>query len=126
MSTNRDVLKFDILLFTTTVALMIIGVFFIYSSGINSSGKSVSNEWIKQIIWVVSSIVLIIFFSLYDYAKFKLFSFYIYLVMVLLLILTLLFGKDVNGARSWLGIGPLRIQPAEFSKIAVIFYLGSF
>jgi len=126
MSANRDVLKFDILLFTTTIALMVIGVFFIYSSGVNSSGESVSNEWIKQIIWVVTSIAIIIFFSLYDYAKFKLVSFYIYLGMILVLIITLFWGIEINGARSWIGIGPFRLQPAEFSKIVVIFYLGSF
>lgn len=53
-------------------------------------------------------------------------SFYIYLIMVFLLLFTLFFGKYVNGARSWLGIGPFGIQPAEFSKIAVILYLGAF
>ncbi|MBI9099874.1 MAG: rod shape-determining protein RodA [Spirochaetaceae bacterium] len=126
MATNRDVLKFDIILFITTIALMVIGIFFIYSSGVNSAGISVSNEWIKQIIWVISSIVIIILFTIYDYAKFKLISFYIYIVMVLLLIFTLIFGNYVNGARSWLGIGPFGIQPGEFSKIALILYLGSF
>jgi len=123
---NRDVFKFDVLLFTTTIALMAIGIFFIYSSGVNSAGISVSNEWIKQIIWVVSSIVIIVLFSFYDYAKFKMISFYLYLVIVLLLLFTLLFGRYVNGARSWIGIGPFGIQPAEFSKIAVILYLGAF
>lgn len=126
MAGSRDVFKFDVLLFTTTLALMVIGIFFIYSSGVNSSGVSVSNEWIKQIIWVVTSIVLIIFLSFYDYAKFKLVSFYLYLVLVLLLLFTLIFGRYVNGARSWVGIGPFGIQPAEFSKIAVILYLGAF
>ncbi|MBB6479087.1 rod shape-determining protein RodA [Spirochaeta isovalerica] len=126
MAGNRDILKFDVILFATTLALMLIGIFFIYSSGVNSSGVSVSNEWIKQIIWVVSSLAIIIFFSLYDYARFKMVSFYIYLVMVILLLFTLFFGRYVNGARSWLGVGPFGIQPAEFSKIAVIFYLGAF
>ncbi|MBN2656512.1 MAG: rod shape-determining protein RodA [Spirochaetales bacterium] len=123
---NRDILKFDVILFATTLALMVIGIFFIYSSGVNSSGVSVSSEWIKQIIWGVSSLALIIFFSLYDYTRFKMVSLYIYLVLVLLLLFTLFFGRYVNGARSWLGIGPFGIQPAEFSKIAVIFYLGAF
>ncbi len=126
MGTNRDVLKFDIFLFLSTIALMVIGIFFIYSSGVNSSGENVSNEWIKQIIWVVTSIGIISFFAFYDYAKLKLISFYIYLSMCLILVFTLFFGKYVNGARSWLGFGPFGIQPAEFSKIAVILYLGSF
>lgn len=126
MAGNRDVFKFDVLLFTTTIALMVIGIFFIYSSGVNSSGVSVSNEWIRQIVWVVSSLIIIVFFSFYDYAKFKLLSFYIYLAIVLLLVFTLFFGKEANGARSWIGLGPFRLQPAEFSKIAVILYLGSF
>ncbi len=126
MATNRDVLKFDIFLFLSTITLMVIGVFFIYSSGVNSSGENVSNEWIKQIIWVVTSIGIIIFFAFYDYAKIKMISFYIYLAICLILIFTLVFGASVNKASSWIKIGPFSFQPAEFSKIAVILFLGSF
>lgn len=105
---------------------MIIGIFFIFSSGVNSAGVSVSSEWIKQIIWVVTSIALMVFFSFYDYSKFKTIAVWLYLGTMVLLLFTLFFGSLRNGARSWIGIGPFGIQPAEFSKIAVILYLAAF
>jgi len=42
----------------------------------------------------------------------------------LLLVITLLFGRVVNGARSWIGVGALGIQPSEFTKIATIVILA--
>ena len=45
----------------------------------------------------------------------------IYGVAVLLLGLTLLIGKNINGAKNWILIGPVSVQPSEFVKIALIF-----
>jgi rod shape determining protein RodA len=48
-----------------------------------------------------------------------------YLLTALLLVLTYLFGTEVNGARSWLYLGPLPgFQPSELAKIALILALG--
>jgi len=43
--------RFDYLLLMIVLTLVTFGIMFIYSSSINSSGVSVSNEYIKQIIW---------------------------------------------------------------------------
>ena len=45
----RKITNFDYLLFLAVVSLSFIGILFIYSSGINSSGNLVSKEYIKQI-----------------------------------------------------------------------------
>ena len=42
-----------------TVALVAIGVLFIYSSGVDSTGVSVSQEWIKQIVWAMTGFALL-------------------------------------------------------------------
>lgn len=41
-------------------------------------------------------------------------------VMILMLILTLVVGADINGAKRWIGIGPLNFQPAELAKMLMV------
>ena len=43
-----------------------------------------------------------------------------------ILLVAVLFGREVNGAKRWIGIGPFNIQPSEVFKLAAIFYLSSF
>lgn len=117
---------FDYILFFSVVILISIGISFIYSSGVNSSGISVSNEYVKQIIFASIGIFLMIGVSLFDYRKLEKFSFYFYIGFLAILVYTMIFGRYVNGARSWLGIGSFGIQPSEFGKIFFILYFASF
>ncbi|MEK9498559.1 cell division protein FtsW [Photorhabdus sp. P32] len=48
------------------------------------------------------------------------------LTSVILLLIVLVVGNSVNGASRWIAIGPLRIQPAELSKLALFCYLASY
>jgi rod shape determining protein RodA len=121
---DQSIFGFDILLFAATLALVSIGIAFIFSSGITSTGIIFSNEYIKQIIWAVTGIGLLIFFASFDYAVIRRWSLRIYLIFAGLLIFTLFLGRVVNGAKSWIGIGELGIQPSEFSKVVVILYLA--
>ena len=105
---------------------MLIGVFFIYSSGVSSTGIVFSNEYIKQIIWSCTGIALIVIIFFINWTRFEDFSLYIYLFFIVLLIATLFFGKVVNGSRSWLGPAGVGIQPSEFAKIGFILYLAYF
>lgn len=118
--------NYDIILISAVVILSIIGIFFIYSSAITSQGELVSSEYLKQIVWVVSGLVLMVLFSLIDYRRIKLVALAAYLTVLVLLIATLFFGSLVNGARSWLGIGSLGIQPSEFAKLLSIIFLASY
>jgi len=105
---------------------MIIGIFFIYSSGVNSNGVIVSSEYIKQIVWVITGDFLLLTVSFLDYKIFKAISPWLYFIIMLLLVLTAIFGQVVNGSRSWLGIGSLGIQPSEISKLFTILFLSSY
>lgn len=122
----KRLLEIDYFLFFSAMLMTIFGILFIYSSGITSEGFLVSNEYIKQIIWACSGIVIALIIALFDYRRIYDFSFYIYLGTLLLLLYTVFFGRLVNGARSWIGIGSFGIQPSEFAKIATILFLARF
>lgn len=108
------------------IILITIGVMFIYSSGISSTGILLSKEYVKQIIWAVTGLVLVLGIFILGYDKFKEGSVYAYFGLAILLVATLIFGKRINGAKSWLGIMQFGIQPSEFMKIATVLFLAAF
>ncbi len=109
------------------ILLLVIGVLFIYSSGITSTGELVSNEYLKQIIWASSGMLIMILAATFDLKRVKDHFLLIYILSVILLVFTFLFGKTVNGARSWLGIaGEYGIQPSELMKITTAMYLARY
>jgi len=122
----RDILGIDYLLLLPVIVLVILGILFIYSSGITSEGLQVSNEYIKQIIWASFGITIAVVMSMINYRKFYNWSLYIYLFSLLPLVYTLLFGHVIYNASRWLRIGSFSIQMSEFVKIAVIIMLARF
>jgi rod shape determining protein RodA len=118
--------KFDYFLILVVLTLVTLGILFIYSSSVNSDGVSVTNEHIKQIIWASIGFVFSIVLTIYDFRKIEKMSLYLYITLILLLIYTFFFGKLVNGAKSWIGIGDFGVQPSEFGKLFFILYLAHF
>jgi rod shape determining protein RodA len=105
---------------------MILGVFFIYSSGVTSDGIQLSNEHFKQITWAAVGIVIAIVMSLVNYRRIYNLALYIYLLSLLPLIYTLLFGHEIYNSSRWIKIGPFGLQMSEFVKISVIIMLARF
>ncbi len=122
----RKFTHFDFTLCISIIALTVIGILFIYSSGVNSSGDSLSNEFIKQIIWAITGFALMIVIALSDYRRITDRTLLLFALIIALLVYTGIFGRYVNGARSWIGIGEIGVQPAEFSKVICILYLAHF
>jgi len=122
----KNIFEIDYILLLPVIILMILGVLFIYSSGITSSGVQVSNEYYKQIIWVSVGLVTAILFSFINYRRLYNLSLYIYLLSILPLVYTLLFGHEIYNASRWLRIGSYGIQMSEFVKISVIIMLSRF
>ena len=117
---------FDVILFVATFFLMITGIIFVYSSGVTATGEVYSFEYTRQIVWVATGLLLMFFFAFFNYNHLRGFSLYAYLVCLCLLFLTLIIGREVHGARSWLGAGELGIQPSEFMKIATILLFANY
>ena len=79
---------------------------------------SLSTRSGMQIIWIGTSIVLGFIILMMDDRFFDTFSYVIYGALLLLLFLTIFNPHEIKGSRSWLVLGPLRLQPAEFAKFA--------
>jgi len=122
----KIVRSIDWFILLAVTILMAIGILFIYSSGVTSSGELVSSEYIRQIIWAISGIVLILMATLLEPKRLPDYTPIIYVCTASMLIYTRFFGKVVNGARSWLGIGDFGIQPSEFMKIAAMLFLAKY
>lgn len=71
-----------------------------------------------QIVWIGTSIVLAFVILMLDDRFWDTFSYVIYAALLLLLFATIFNPHEIKGSRSWLVLGPLRLQPAEFAKFA--------
>lgn len=84
----------------------------------------------RQIIWVCAALVLTCIFIvvLRDYRVLRRFS-YVSMVVGLLLLLSPMIpglGKEIGGARIWIGIGSHTLQPGEFAKLFMAFFFASY
>jgi rod shape determining protein RodA len=122
----RDLLELDYFLLLATVVLSVFGILFIYSSAITSTGVLVSQEYIRQILWAAAGLVIALFLSMVNYRRFREITVYLYLGTLALLLYTCLFGKQVHGARAWIGVGSFGIQPSEFAKITTTLLLARY
>ena len=77
---ENTIFGFDIILVLATLILIIVGILFIYSSGVSSTGVVFSNEYIKQIIWAGSGLLVMAAISFFDYYKLRDLSLYIYIL----------------------------------------------
>ncbi len=123
---KTSIFSFDLLLFAATLSLIVIGILFIYSSGVTSTGIVFSREFIKQIIWAGTGLVLMALVVTVSYTRMKGPSIYLYGFCCLVLLVTPFVGLEVKGARSWLGIGDVGIQPSEFAKMGTIIFLAAY
>ncbi|MDR2480218.1 MAG: rod shape-determining protein RodA [Treponema sp.] len=122
---TRDILELDFFILLPVMALMVLGVLFIYSSGHNSSGELVSTEYIKQIVWASAGLVIALTLTMINYRRFYNIALYMYLIILVPLLYTCIFGRTAYGTR-WLRIGIFGLQASEFAKITVIILLARY
>lgn len=71
-----------------------------------------------QIVWIGTSVCLGFVLLMLDDRFYDTFAYIIYAALLLLLFATIFNPHEIKGSRSWLVMGPLRVQPAEFAKFA--------
>jgi rod shape determining protein RodA len=84
--------------------------------GTLSFSELMAFNWFKQLLWMGTSIILIGVLLVVDYKAYDTLAYALYGGMVALLVLTIFIARPIAGSRSWLELGPVRLQPAEFAK----------
>lgn len=80
----------------------------------------------KQFVWIICSFGLGFILLMLEDRMYDMFSYLIYIGMLVLLIVTIFIAPDTKGSRSWLILGPVSLQPAEFAKFATALVLAKF
>ena len=118
----RD-LNFRLIIYV--ILLSMIGTTVVYSATINEVTSSLVSTYVKQIMGVGAGIVLMIGLAVLDYRKFIKYAWITYVLAILALIYILVFGQAIYGAKRWIYFPLLgTIQPSEFAKPALIFFLA--
>lgn len=80
----------------------------------------------KQFVWILTAVLLAGALLLIEKRFYYKASAFIYIMMILILVLTIFIAPDSRGSRSWIPIGPVKLQPAEFAKFAVALAIGKY
>jgi rod shape determining protein RodA len=118
--------KTSIVLF---LLLILMGWINIYAAVYNEEHSGIldfSQRYGKQFLWIIASIILAVFIVTIDNRFYFFFSWFIYGFCMLLLILVVIFGKEINGARSWFEFGAISLQPSELAKFGTALALASY
>jgi rod shape determining protein RodA len=120
--------KLDWPLFISFMILVFLGLATVYSVAFNEEHPSVfafSVKYGRQIIWLGASFFIGLLIFLIDADYYSKIALPVY-ISVLVLLVIVLFMPPINGARAWLGVGSLGVQPAEFAKIATALLLSKY
>ena len=113
------------------LGLSIFGCIMVYSASCYSANYHYGNDAFflyKQIFGVVLGFALMIALSFFDYHKLKKFKWWLVLITVILLVLVFIPGIGVEnyGAKRWVSIFGISIQPSEIAKFALIIFASAY
>ena len=120
---------FDLPLLIFTLLLFLFGTAMVFSAGAPYAAARYDdpNYFIKrQLIWGAIGIFTMLFASKIPVAVYKKLSKPLYFFTLFLLVLVLVIGLVGNGAKRWISLGPLTIQPSEIAKLSLILILADY
>ena len=112
----------------TVVVLLVLGLLMVFSSSYPYAYYYFNDGlyFIKrQLMWALLGSVAMAFTANFDYRNYKKLAVPILVVSFLLLVAVLLVGVKTKGARRWLGVGAITIQPSEIAKLGLIIYFAA-
>lgn len=131
-STSTPTPDFDSSLIWVCLVLLCWGVVMVYSATIalpdspRFSGLSHHHFVLRHSMWIGLSLLVALLAFQVPMSWWERNAPWLIIGVTLLLVAVLLVGPEIKGARRWLPLGPLRFQPAELAKIAVVLYVSSY
>lgn len=108
--------------------LLSFGLIIVFSASSASAYYNFNDSYYfvkRQLMWATVGMFSMFFMAGFDYRKLKKLAVPILGVSIILLILVLMIGIEINGAKRWLGVGGLTIQPSEVAKLAIIIFFSA-
>ncbi len=121
--------KLDWITVFLILAIMVCGWFSICgaSSAVESASLfSFSFRPGKQFVWIICALVIGVTMLSITQTFYNSSAYFLYVAFMLLLVVTIFIAPDTKGSRSWLHLGPISLQPAEFAKFATALALARF
>jgi rod shape determining protein RodA len=116
-------IRWDRLLVTLAIVMGLIGVG-IVTLATADEPWTVSDYAQRQFVYLLIGILVIWLFSKIDYRFICRYSWWLYGGALALLLVVLVVGRVIGGSQRWIELGPVRIQPSEFAKLALVFTLA--
>ena len=123
---KRLLRRTDLTLIAAAAAIVIMSLVII-GSATHVNSPSEERYWFvqRQGISIIVDIALAAFLMNFDYKILQRYGNHFYVFNLILLILVMLVGQTALGAQRWIALGPISIQPSEFSKLIMIIALAA-
>mgnify|MGYP006087378143 CR=1 FL=1 len=126
---NTNSAGVDSVLLGVFICLLMLGLVMVFSStiamGSQDLNTNTSHFW-RQLMHMIVGIGLTAVVASMPVWVWQKLSMPILTFAIVLLIVLLFFGIEVNGSTRWLAVGGIRLQPAEFAKVAIVIYAASY
>ena len=116
-SDGANILTFDFRTFLVTVALVAIGLISLYSATYDAGASSMFKS---QLFFALLGLGVMLTVAFLPERWIRIASYPTYLFGLLLLVAVMVIGTEINGAQSWIVLGPISLQPSEFAKVAAL------
>lgn len=124
LSFFQKLARLDWITFIIMLGMAAASVAFIYSATYTSEFEDYRNSYRAQLSWIPIALLGFFFFALIDYKLWIQWAPAIAGVALLGLIAVHVVGVERFGAKNWIRLGPVGVQPSEFAKMAYIFFLA--
>lgn len=115
--------RLDWVLILAAGALLALGALLVWSATSDSTDLAAGDPTAylkRQLVNIAIGTVLGVMVAATDHRWVRILAPLVYVASVLGLLLVLVMGSTINGSRSWIQLGGMSVQPAEFAKLAVV------